>query len=182
MHDGLVTLFEVEPEIERTAVISTSGTYRYRLGRRWGPGHPMVFVMLNPSKADAYIDDNTIVKCMKFARREGCDGIDVVNLFALRARDPKDLVSAPDPVGPDNDEHLSEAIARAQVLVAGWGTWPAERSLARYGRPSRTIQIALEHDRPLSCLRVTKDGHPGHPLYLPDAAPLAPWPRAERSE
>ncbi len=63
------------------AEISPCGRYRYRLGRAWGPApRTMMFVMLNPSTADAYEDDPTIRRCVSFAKREGCTGIDVVNL------------------------------------------------------------------------------------------------------
>lgn len=41
---------------ERDAIISRCTRFRYWLLRRWGPGHRLLFVMLNPSTADADVD------------------------------------------------------------------------------------------------------------------------------
>jgi hypothetical protein len=79
-------------EIQKSADLE--GSYRYRLDRWWGPGKRLVFVMLNPSTADAMKDDQTIKRCMYFARREKCDGITVVNLFAWRTTFPSELRKA----------------------------------------------------------------------------------------
>ena len=72
-----------------SAIISPCGRYRYRLDRRWGDGRTMGFIMLNPSTADAENDDPTIRRCIGFAKREGCDAIAVVNLYALREGRPE---------------------------------------------------------------------------------------------
>jgi hypothetical protein len=68
--------------MRRTAIISECGRYRYRLTREWGDGPLLTFAMLNPSTANAEIDDPTIRRCMSFGRREGASGISVFNLFA----------------------------------------------------------------------------------------------------
>src|SRR5690349_1903454 len=91
------------------AVISPCERYRYRLWRSWGDGAGgfAVFIMCNPSTADASINDATIRKCIGFAKRWRMHGIRVVNLFALRSRDPNALLVDPyEAAGPDNDRHL----------------------------------------------------------------------------
>ena len=75
------------------AVISDCGNYRYLLTREiseplFSRGPACCFVMLNPSTADAQQDDPTGRRCMGFARREGCVGLSVVNLYGLRATKP----------------------------------------------------------------------------------------------
>jgi len=85
--------------VVRSAVLSDCGTYRYSLTRRWSPGPLLGWVMLNPSRADALVDDPTIRRCVGFARRWGFAGIVVRNLYALRATDPRELSRHPAPVG-----------------------------------------------------------------------------------
>jgi hypothetical protein len=102
-----------------TAVLSDCGTYRYRLGRRWAEGPVDVWIMLNPSTADATVDDRTIRRCMEFSRRWGAGALVVGNLFALRATDPAELVRHPDPIGPDNDEHLTRSPPGRTSSAAG---------------------------------------------------------------
>lgn len=141
------------------AVFDDTGRYRYRLGRRWSPGARVAFVMLNPNAADATRDDPTIRRCVGFARRWGYGAVDVVNLFGLRARDPRALARAGDPIGPDNDRHLRAAVGRADLVVCAWGA----AAIAR----SRSVELAalLTASDP-RCLGLTRAGAPRHPLYL----------------
>lgn len=153
-----------------SAVLSPCGRYRYRL-QRTGlcPGSDRVlFVMLNPSKADGRVDDPTIRRCMGFARGLGCAELEVVNLFAWRATKPAELHGLPDPVGSDNDWHIADAAARVGPVVCAWG---ASRMVDRR-RLHRVLELL---PRPLHCLAVTKAGAPKHPLYVPAAAPLCVW-------
>ena len=158
-----------------TAVISPDGLYRYRLTRQWGRGARFaVFVMLNPSTADAHHDDPTIRRCMGFARSWGLDGIEVVNLFAFRATNPENIPA--DSLvarGPHNVRHVTDAIASAHVLVAAWGAW----SPGRDGNPTPVdvASRAWSMGRTLYCLGTTKAGAPRHPLYLRADQPLVPW-------
>lgn len=54
-----------------TAEFSINGVHRYWLTRGLGGVRPLVVCGLNPSTADAEVDDNTIRKEMKFARSWG---------------------------------------------------------------------------------------------------------------
>jgi len=101
--------------------------YRYRLIIPWGdPCNRCMFVMLNPSTADATHDDATIRRCRSFAEAMGHEAIDVVNLFGLCSTDPRELKRAlaegRDPIGPKNDGHIVEAMATARTIVCAWGT------------------------------------------------------------
>lgn len=158
-------------DMVRSAEISDDGMYRYALGRQWGRGWPATFVMLNPSTADANIDDPTIRRCIGFARGWGLGGIRVVNLYAYRATNPRELWTAEDPVGPLNRRHLFNALERAATtdtpVVAAWG--------AHAKRDRVEAFLDLLHSNRVTCLGVTKDGHPRHPLYLPKTATLSPW-------
>lgn len=171
-------LFGVE---RQGAAVSDCGRYRYHLWRAWGtPGEdrPMGFVMLNPSTADASVDDPTIRRCVGFAKREGCTAINVVNLFAWRATDPGVLSDVVDPVGPGNHNQLEQMLDVHQILdvplVVAWGaSGPSVSLMAREG--GRLLGRALFRRVPLWCLGRTKHGHPRHPLYVRGDQPLIPF-------
>jgi len=147
-----------------SAVIDPTGAYRYRLRREWDDTLPRTcFVMLNPSTADATLDDPTIRRCIGFSRFWGCGSVEVVNLFALRSTDPRALLSAADPVGAENDQHIREASTSALVVVAAWGAHGA-----LLNRDRKVMRLL---DSP-QCLGVTSAGFPRHPLYVAGSTSL----------
>jgi hypothetical protein len=157
------------------ATISSCGTYRYTLNRkipsvlRWVK--PVLFIMLNPSIADAQIDDPTIRRCIGFAKSWECTDLTVVNLFALRATDPSELEKAIDPIGPENDFHLKEQIEKHSLVgltVVAWGSKPIAKERAKNLMPVFNN---------VKCLGITKDGSPKHPLYLKNESELISWPQ-----
>lgn len=164
------------------AVFSRSRTHRYLLTRRWGRGEPMVLMMLNPSTADAHIDDPTIIRATGFARRDGYGGLVVLNLYGLRATDPDTLARADDPVGADNDAMITALTTDpAGPVVAAWG---AIAYRARHRARTTTVVAGLAaRGVRLHCLGRTQDGYPRHPLYLPRTTSLTTWtPDLEESE
>ncbi len=153
-----------------TALFSDDKVYRYRLDRRWGDADPLVIVMLNPSTADAHTDDPTVAKCVRYARRWGAGGLTVLNLFALRSTDPRALYQHPDPVGPANDQVITEVLGKDRhACVAAWGVHGAHLDRGRH------VADLLRRHGAVHCLKTTKDGHPGHPLYLRDNALMVPF-------
>lgn len=152
-----------------TATFSDDGTYRYTLGRRWGhrPGY-VAFIGLNPSTATAEVDDPTIRRCMGFARRLGYDAMEMLNLFAFRATDPRAMKAARHPVGSANDRHIVQVCRDADLVIAAWGahgSYLARDEGVEKILPQRAWALGL-----------TKDGAPRHPLYLPANAELVAWP------
>lgn len=147
-----------------SAVMSECGIYRYELRRTWGheEGPLVCWVMLNPSTADADVDDPTIRRCVGFSQRWGCERLVVVNLFALRATDPKALMRFPDPVGPENDDAIAAAADEAERVVVAWGAHGTYRNRAA----EVTNRLAGIHNMRLHCLGQTKQGAPRHPLYV----------------
>lgn len=143
-----------------TAILSPDGRYRYFLTRDLlvGKGR-CLFIMLNPSTADAQKNDQTIKVCMGFSKIWGFGELAVVNLFALRSTDPQALYGDPDPVGPENDAHILRAAAEADAIVAAWGAHGAH-----LGRAQQVL--TLLKGREIKCLGKTKDGNPRHPLKL----------------
>lgn len=151
-------------EVIADAEISDCGRYRYRLRRAWRPGGKVLWIMLNPSTADAETDDATIRRCTAFSKRMGAGSLEVVNLFALRATDPRELARASNPIGPRNAAELLMSVQMDRTplhRIAAWG--------AGGGRLLREVEAEFwrlfGHMR-LECLGTTAAGHPRHPLRL----------------
>lgn len=179
------------------AAISSDGRYRYRLWREWrrhplpsqwdmwtdeagkpivdGTGEQLgepkscVFIMLNPSTADGAQDDPTIRRCVGFASAFGYDRLEVLNLFAYRATNPKELLElndSDDPVGPSNRaafDHVLDGAFPVGTIICAWGCHGAHLG-------QDETALGWIGDRKRFALGLTKDGHPKHPLYLPASA------------
>ncbi len=148
-------------------------------GAPLGRPKSVLFVMLNPSTADGDQDDPTIRRCVGFARAWGYDRVEVVNLFAYRATDPDALLALnhdDDPVGPDNGSTIRDLIrsrgeffgSGVDKVVCAWG------NLGGYLGQDETV-LGWLGDAPRFALKLSKDGHPGHPLYLPASSLLIPF-------
>jgi hypothetical protein len=135
--------------------------YRYELSRVWSmdPRRFCMFVMLNPSTADAQINDATIRRCIGYAKEWGYDGLYVGNVYAYRSTDPRQLWTVDDPVGPENDASLKAMAHKADLVVAAWGT---------NAKPERVgiVLNALRYSADVHFLELTKAKQPKHPLYL----------------
>ena len=143
--------------IRKYAIISADNVYRYRLERIWDEGKPKVlFIMLNPSTADALEDDATISKIVKFAHRWGYGGVYVANLYAFRSRHPKDLKTTSDPIGPENKEHIQSLLGSVDRVFYAWGNDEKEPLWLR------------ELVKDPFCIALSTKGIPRHPLYLRD--------------
>lgn len=165
--------------VTASAVISDCGRYRYRLERVWDPGLPLaIFLLHNPSKADARRSDPTLRKGIGFARRLGCGGVRFGNVFGFRATDSREVRRVGDPVGPENHAHILDMLTDAHTshVIAAWGV--IHPSL-RHHRDTFVgwLEEALAdglHDR-VWCLGRTNGGEPRHPLMLPYATELERW-------
>ena len=153
------------------ARISDDEVYRYRLWRIWGSCiDRLVYIMLNPSTADAMKDDPTIRKCVGFAKIFGFDRIDVVNLYAYRATKPTVLQQVSDPIGPQNDNEIFKCCNKASKIVCAWGRQPFARQRAR-----TVAHLLTEAGNKLYCLETNSDGSPMHPLYVPYDNIMVEW-------
>jgi hypothetical protein len=162
------------------ALLSDDGRYRYRLWRRLRSVNRyeerrFLVVMLNPSTADASVDDATVRRCRAFAVADGATVLEVVNLFALRARDPTVLLrpmSAVDRAGPMNDRAIAAAVGLAHRVVVAWGIGG---DIWRTRALEVQALIRASGLVPHSIGPPTKNGQPRHPLYLRRDSPLQPW-------
>jgi hypothetical protein len=157
-----------------TARFSEDFRYRYLLTREFGGSSTCVFVMLNPSTADADHDDPTIKRCVGFAQREGFGRLEIVNLYGFMSTEPKVLFAAVDPVGSDSDIEIVRALTRVDVVIVAWGNHGAVGKV----RTDVVLDLITDSGKPVMCFGLTAKGQPKHPLYLPADAELMPFVRA----
>jgi len=156
---------EADRYLEATAHCSDCGQFRYRLTRRWSRGPRMAFIGLNPSIANAEILDPTVTRCVRRAQAMGYGAITMLNLFAYVSTDRSALsrrARAGLPiVGDKTDQVIRRETARCDLVLCCWGV-----TGALLDRSQHVLRQVLRSRR-LHCLRLTREGHPEHPLYLP---------------
>lgn len=169
---GQIPEVELQVASKGSAVLSKSRRYRYLLTRNLtGKGPAVVFVMLNPSTADAMVDDATIRRCIGFARQWKASMLSVVNLFALRSPYPKALKRASKPVGKMNQHYVRTTVARKNVIVVcAWGAHGSHLD-----QDKKVMKWLTSLGVKPKCLGTTKDGMPRHPLRLPYSTKLQPF-------
>ncbi|CTQ48363.1 DUF1643 domain-containing protein [Jannaschia donghaensis] len=168
----MITRTHTKGDAPSTATYSDDESYRYVLTRTWdGAGDRVAFVMLNPSTATEFQNDPTVERCERRARALGFGAFRVVNIFAYRATDPRDMRAQSDPVGgPANDDAIREAALWADTTICAWGTHGAYLD-----RGPRVEALLRATGKPLATLGLSKDGHPKHPLYIAYSVQPTPW-------
>lgn len=163
---------------DASAEFSADLVYRYRLSRVWDARLPLLgWLMLNPSTADAFRLDPTVTRCVRFAERDGFGGIVVTNLFAFRSTDPRALYSHPEPVGELNDRFIVDAASECATTVVAWGVHGV-----LHGRDRAVLGRLCAAGTDVRCLRLTKAGCPGHPLYVRGDSVLVPFPSCDQRQ
>lgn len=162
-----------------SAIISVCGKYRYRLDRDvQTEGKVFAFFGINPSTADASLDDATVRKWRGFAMRNGCSRFIVGNVFSLRATDVRELDRANrnniKVQGEEHFEHLLGIIKDADVLVPCWGD---SKKVDKNLRPliGALLGVIAMSGKPVMHFGRTAGGDPKHPLMLGYDTPLTPW-------
>ena len=157
--------------MKRYAKISACGLYRNRLIRTWYDTLPIFMIIgLNPSTADGKIDDPTNIRCVNFAKREGCGTLVMENLADYRATSPKDMMRAEKPCSDWNLSFVKDAADITQQsggkIACAWGSHGGFKNL------DMKVLAALLPKHELLCFGVTKGNFPKHPLYLKSDTPL----------
>ena len=174
-HDvGGKTLIPVPAWMRSRAVFGGGNEeYRYTLSRTWDDSLPSVlFLLMNPSTASIKANDPTVAKCCRYAMAWGYGSLWVGNSCAYRATDQKRLITAPDPIGPENDKYLVEMADQASLIVMAYGS--PHKSLRDRG-PQVARLLSRGGTRPLYVLKLSKDGTPWHPLYLLNSLKPTLW-------
>ena len=152
--------------MKRDAEFSSCGSYRYSLSRIWDESlSAVLFIMLNPSSADGTKDDPSIRRCISYAKDWGFGSLFVGNLFALKSTKPTGLLESTNPEGPENLKYLLKLSSHCKMIVCAWGNGTILKKLS--------ANSPKNLNRKLHCLKLSLDGIPCHPLYLPkDLKPI----------
>ncbi|MDG4650456.1 DUF1643 domain-containing protein [Roseibacterium sp. SDUM158017] len=168
----MITRHHLKGDAASVAEYSDCERYRYSLTRVWDPAGPRaLFVMLNPSTATELQNDPTVERCERRARALGFGAFRVLNIFAWRATDPRDMRAAADPVGPENDRAILDSLDWADRVICAWGTHGAH-----LGRGPAVETLLRQAGAELHHLGLSKEGHPRHPLYIGYAVQPQAWP------
>lgn len=161
--------------VKGDAMFSDDGRYR-TLMRRWlGDAFPdryLLFIGMNPSTADATVNDPTCGREWTFARREGFDAMVKANVGDYRATHPKMLLE-PGVVASSHDNlpAIRRAAADAGKVIVCHGK--LNRALAPAG--AALVEALRSDGVDLWCFGTNADGSPKHPLYLRADTPLVRW-------
>lgn len=159
-----------------SAIISPCGLYRYRLERTVAADGPVyAFFGINPSTADASLDDATVRKWIGFTKVFGGSRFLVGNVFAYRATDVRELALDPAPAfSLEHQAHLQQIAADADVLVPCWGNKSkAPKDLQHHF--GNVLHLLRQTGKPIKVFGFTKSGDPKHPLMLGYDTPLTSW-------
>jgi hypothetical protein len=153
----------------------SKSAYRFALRRDWtdeltlftdavrGPQHAL-FIMLNPSTADAEKNDPTVAKCIRLSQRWGFGALEVRNIFPLRSTDPSRLrKELHDPkITKRNMLAIAECLndPNTGIIVAAWGNHGSYLQRAVMVR-----DVLAKSGVPVYCFKISDQGQPVHPLY-----------------
>lgn len=141
--------------MQRTAIFSKDKQYRYQLSRRWDSAKPMVlFVMHNPSTADAYKEDPTLIRIINYAKDWGYGGLYVGNLFPYCSSKPKKDMVLPKVIVTRNHRHIKTMYKQSEQTIFAWGN------------QQETPQWFKKNINYPYCIALSLNNIPKHPLYL----------------
>ena len=167
-------------------IFSKCRSYRWILKRELLIGKKsVVFIGLNPSKANAVNNDKTLTRIINFSSKWDYKNIYVINLFALISTSPLQLSKSKDPVGKHNDLIILKALDfwSENINCDLWLGWGDKGKL--YRRDCMVIKLIKNlsisdsdennHSRRILSLGRSKKGSPRHPLYMPNESFLKPF-------
>ena len=169
--NDLVDQVGLSPEgLTERYLYSPDMMFRYAFGRWWGNtdlATTAIWVLLNPATGDTEKRHRpTLVRCISRSRAAGHTGLVIVNLFAFRDTNPRNLRTAPDVIGPANDDVLRVITKAGAQTIAAWGGHG--RLKGRSGHVGPLLASPM-------CLGTTQRGETRHPLYISADTQLVPW-------
>ena len=164
-------------------LFSECGSYRWILKREFSSGNKtIVFIGLNPSKANSSNNDRTLIRIINFCSRWNYKNIYIINLFGLISKSPNQLLKSNDPIGENNDLIILKSLEfwRENTYCDLWLGWGDKGQLN--GRDRKVLKLIKNfsnfksnennYSKRVLSLGLSKKGNPRHPLYMPNQSIL----------
>ena len=168
-----------ESMIQRSAEFSEDQQYRFKLSRIWEPtGLKILFIMLNPSTANAAVDDRTIKELTRITSKVWTShtkygGFYVGNLYPYCSSQPSVLkdIHIPDEIHQKNVKSIEEMAQESSIVVYAWGTKGPDQNQM----PPQWLKNIVG---PYAwCINLSKNGVPKHPnQWGPHVTPVPSVP------
>ena len=158
-------------------LFSKCRSYRWILKRELLSGKKtIIFIGLNPSRANSYYNDRTLTRIINFASRWSYKDIYIINLFGLVSKSSLQLSKSNDPTGGNNDLITLKSLEfwRKNNNCDLWLGWGDKGQLN--GRDRKVLKLIKNYSylksnennysKSVFCLGLSKKGNPRHPLYM----------------
>ena len=147
--------------------------YRYILGTRGA--NPLICIGINPSTARPDALDNTLKSVERIALGNGFDSFTMFNVYAQRATNPDDMEKLlNEHLHAENMKAFDYVLSQSEnpVVWAAWGAIIEKRKYLPHCVRDM-IEIGRKHNARWVCAgKISKKGHPHHPLYLRKDEPV----------
>lgn len=141
--------------------------YRYILGTRGKKS--LICIGINPSTAEPDNLDNTLKSVERIALSNGYDSFIMFNVYSQRATNPDDMEKECNFALHKENMKAFEYILRLSESPSVWAAWGNIIEKRAYLKDcvSDMIEIGERYNAKwYSCGKISKKGHPHHPLYL----------------
>lgn len=151
--------------------------YRYILGTRGV--RPLIAIGVNPSTAAPGELDNTLKSVSRIADGNGFDSFIMFNVYAQRATKPDQMDKELNPIlHRENMKAFRWVLENSGERPKVWAAWGAVVEKRGYLKKCLEDMVAIGDEygaRWYKAGKVSKQGHPHHPLYLKKDSMLEPF-------
>ena len=147
--------------------------YRYILGTKGEK--PLICIGINPSTAAPDDLDNTLKSVERIALANGYDSFIMFNVYAQRATNPDDMERECNHLLHEENMKAFEYILGLSESPSIWAAWGniIEKRPYLPDCVRSMIELGKQHQATwYSAGKISKKGHPHHPLYLKKDTPL----------
>lgn len=149
---------------------------RYILGENGKK--PLVCIGINPSTAKPNNLDRTLATVKRISELNGYEGWLMLNVYPQRSTDPDRLHDVLDKrLHSYNLNHISEYLSQHHSgdVWAAWGTLITKRPYLISALRDIVERLDESHVRWVKIGKLSKAGHPHHPLYLSHQSKIEPF-------